>query len=75
VYIRTIFVYLKKIGINKNDLFFNVMVYEFIVSFLSRVVFRVGYRNSVPMLRAMYVPGVLNRMADELSRAVLPGEW
>ncbi|XDV49855.1 hypothetical protein PO909_019027 [Leuciscus waleckii] len=25
--------------------------------------------------RAMYVPGVLNRVADELSRAVLPGEW
>ncbi|XP_077100160.1 uncharacterized protein LOC143751477 [Siphateles boraxobius] len=26
-------------------------------------------------LRAMYVPGLLNRVADELSRAVLPGEW
>ncbi len=26
-------------------------------------------------LRAIHVPGVLNRVADELSRAVLPGEW
>ncbi len=26
-------------------------------------------------LRAIHVPGVLNRVADELSRAALPGEW
>ncbi len=26
-------------------------------------------------LRALHVPGVLNRVADELSRAALPGEW
>ncbi len=26
-------------------------------------------------LRAIHVPGVLNRVADELSRAVLPGQW
>ncbi len=27
------------------------------------------------LLRAIHVPGVLNRVADELSRAALPGEW
>ncbi len=26
-------------------------------------------------LRAIHIPGVLNRAADELSRAALPGEW
>ncbi len=26
-------------------------------------------------LRAIHVPGVVNRVADELSRAALPGEW
>ncbi len=26
-------------------------------------------------LRSIHVPGVLNRVADELSRAALPGEW
>ncbi len=27
------------------------------------------------LLRAIHIPGLLNRAADELSRAVLPGEW
>ncbi len=26
-------------------------------------------------LRAIHIPGLLNRAADELSRAALPGEW
>ncbi|KAK9969751.1 hypothetical protein ABG768_027900, partial [Culter alburnus] len=32
-------------------------------------------RKHLRSLRAIHVPGVLNRVADELSRAALPGEW
>ncbi len=34
-----------------------------------------GVRSIWGSLRAIHVPGVLNRVADELSRAALPGEW
>ncbi len=32
-------------------------------------------RKHLRSLRAIHIPGLLNRTADELSRAVLPGEW
>ncbi len=32
-------------------------------------------RHLLLWLRAIHIPGVLNRVADELSRAALPGEW
>ncbi len=32
-------------------------------------------RKHLRSLRAIHIPGLLNRTADELSRAALPGEW
>ncbi len=32
-------------------------------------------RKHLRSLRAIHIPGLLNRIADELSRAALPGEW
>uniref|UniRef100_A0A672Q0F6 Tripartite motif-containing protein 16-like n=1 Tax=Sinocyclocheilus grahami TaxID=75366 RepID=A0A672Q0F6_SINGR len=33
------------------------------------------HRLELQSLRAVHIPGLLNRTADELSRAMLPGEW
>ncbi len=32
-------------------------------------------RKHLRSLRAIHIPGLLNRIADELSRAAIPGEW
>ncbi len=45
------------------------------MSQLARHLLLLWSRKHLRSLRAIHIPGLLNRTADELSRAVLPGEW
>ncbi len=45
------------------------------MSQLARHLLLLWSRKHLRSLRAIHIPGLLNRTADELSRAALPGEW